>query len=210
MGKILSGILGPVSGKIGGVVGGRWKNVPYLRSYTIPGASNTDLQIAQRARFAYIVAAAKPFVGRVFNAYYDKFLSKQSGFNRFISENILTPPDTGAVANPVVTDGPLYPASGGTVADDTLQEKYTVDWNTELGVDGSADDVAIAWLRDSVNNTVVFCTDGTRSDGTSELSYASWTHDDHATEGGVFFAKMNGALVTKISRNLSATAYVVD
>lgn len=210
MGKILSGILGPVSGKIGGVVGGRWKNVPYLRSYTVPGASNTDLQIAQRARFAYIVAAGKPFVGRVFNAYYDKFLSKQSGFNRFISENILTPPDTGDVDNPIVTDGPLYPASGLDVGDDTINDKYLINWNTELGVDGSADDVAISWFRNASENTVVFCTDGVRSDGAAEITYAAWSHTEHATEGGVFFAKMNGALVVKISRNLSGTAVVLD
>lgn len=206
MGKINSGILGPVSGKIGGVVGARWKNVPYLRAYVVPGSSATDLQVAQRAKFAYLVAAAKPFVGRIFNPYYDKFLSRVSGFNRFISENFgdLAP---GPFCEMVrTTDGPLYPGSALALASHTVSEVYNLTWDDALGVDGSDDDVAIGYLRHIATNNVTFFTDGVRSDGAMEMTYAEWGFADRATEAGLFFAKVDGGLVKKISRNLAITA----
>lgn len=204
MGKIASGILGPVSGRIGGVVGARWKSVPYLRSYVVPGSSSTDLQVAQRARFAYVVAAAKYYVGRVFNPYYDKFLSKVSGFNRFVTNNIPKSPDYTPIVNFQVTDGPLYPGANlkGEYANGT--GNCVVTWSTELGVDGSTDDVAIAWVRHRTSNVTTFGEDVTRDDGTVTILLATGLTETDL-DIGVFFAKMNGALVTKISRNLSAT-----
>jgi hypothetical protein len=205
MGKINSGILGPVSGRIGGVVGARWKGQPYLRSYVVPGASETDLQVAQRARFAYVVASAKFFVGRVFNPYYDKFLSKVSGFNRYVSSNIPKAPAYAAIPNYVVTDGPLYPGSDleGTYNDGTGTILCT--WGTELGIDGANSDVAIAWARNRATNTVYFSANGLRYDGAATIaSIAGLTATDF--DLGVFFAKMNALLVVKISRNLSAEA----
>jgi hypothetical protein len=203
MGKILSGILGPVSGKVGGVVGGRWKNVPYIRSYVVPSDAGTDLQLAQRAKFAYLVEAAKPFVGRVFNPYYDKFLSKQSGFNRFISENfgsLVAGPRAELVRT---TDGPLYPGSGLAGVEHTVSETYTLAWDTALGVDGDDDDVAIGYLRHDSSNYVTFFTDGVRSDGAMSMTYVEWGSEVVATECGVFFARVESGLVKKISRNLA-------
>jgi hypothetical protein len=202
MGKIVSGLLGPVSGRVGGVVGARWKSVPYLRSYTVPGASRTDLQAAQRNAFGFTVAAARPFVGRILNPYYDKFLSRVSGFNRFISENIskYVPGETPELPLAMVTDGPLYPGSGLAGVWNTYST-MTVTWNTEHGVDGSDADVAIAWVRDPVSNAVAFSANATRVDGTVDVEDA--TLDElPAVDIGVFFIKMTGSVVTKISRNL--------
>lgn len=205
MGKINSGILGPVSGRIGGVVGARWKSVPYLRSYVVPGLSETALQVAQRERFSYVVAAGKYFVGRVFNPYYDKFLSKVSGFNRFITSNIPKAPSYTPITAYQVTDGPLYPGSAAAATYNTANSEVIVTWGTELGVDGSDDDVSIAWARERLTNIVYFSADGTRDDGTvSFTSVAGKVATDF--DCGVFFAKMNGLLVSKISRNLSCQA----
>lgn len=206
MGKINSGILGPVSGRIGGVVGARWKSQPYLRSYVIPGASNTALQIAQRARFAYVVASAKYFVGRVFNPYYDKFLSKVSGFNRYCSNNIPKAPGFVAIDNYTVTDGPLYPGSSLVATLDAVAHEVEIAWDPALGVDGANDDVSIAWVRDRVSNVVMFAADATRATGPVQITSipVGWVATD--LDCGVFFAKMTGTLVTKISRNLSVTA----
>jgi hypothetical protein len=206
MGKIVSGLLGPVSGRVGGVVGARWKSVPYIRSYTVPGASRTDLQAAQRDKFGFTVAAARPFVGRIFNPYYDKFLTRVSGFNRFVSENIANyvGGDTPYMALAMVTDGPLYPGSGLAGVWDTT-DTMTITWDTDLGVDGSNDDVAIAWVRDRYNNHVAFSANAARDDGTVDVVDASFD-GVAAVDVGVFFVKMSGALVVKISRNLVATA----
>jgi len=209
MGKILSGILGPVSGRIGGVVGGRWKSTPYLRSYVIPGASRTDLQSDQRDRFAYMVAAAKPFVGRVFNPYYDKFLSRESGFNRCIAANIPTTPDMPPVNLLDVTDGPLYPSSITSANLSTNNGLVIIAWSKDLGVDGKDTDVAVGWLRDPSNNKVVFGTDGTRDDGTMTVLNTIGLASPAVCEAGVFFIKLKDLLVVKISKNLvSACTWV--
>jgi len=203
MGKIPSGILGPVSGRIGGVVGGRWKNTSYLRSYVVPGYSGTDLQLSQRSRFGYIVAAAKPFVGRIFNAYYDKFLSRVSGFNRCISENIQESGEMAPVRNLIVTDGPLYPSSTLLCTDTNNDGTWNVNWSTELGVDGLATDVAIAWLRDPDDNEVIFSANAVRSSGAVTCGNSSWVAANHTTlDCGLFFSRVVNGLVSKISRNL--------
>jgi hypothetical protein len=208
MAKINSGILGPLSGKVSGVVGGSWRGVPYIRGYAKPGYSNTDAQALQRAKMAYAVEAAKPFVGRVFNPYYDKFLSKRSGFNQFISNNIQGAGELADVTSVIVTDGSLYPGSGVWT---TGFATYTIPvlWNEELGVDGSLTDVAVAWVRDPISNRVFFSANGTRGDGDpaglSIVTDAAFSVLA-SVELGVFFAKMNtaGDVVQKISRNLSS------
>jgi len=205
MGKINSGLLGPVSGKVGGIVGARWKDVSYIRSYVVPGASATDLQVAQRNAFKFLVAAARPFVGRIFNPYFDKFLKRESGFNRCISENIhnYDPGPAERLTDLQVTDGPLYPGSGIDAVEDGSTGVWTITWGVELGVDGSSTDVAIAWVRDNEKNTVAFAADGVRSDGTGGVTAGNSSfHGCPSMDFGVFFAKMNDALVSKISRNL--------
>jgi hypothetical protein len=206
MAKISSGILGPVSGKVSGVVGGSWRGVPYIRGYAKPGYSNTDAQALQRAKMAYIVAAAKPFVGRVFNPYYDKFLSKRSGFNQFISQNIQGSGALADVTSVVVTDGALYPGSGvaGRIP---VEDVFTITWGVETGVDGALSDTAIAWVRDPVSNLVEFSADTTREEGTGGVTVTNATLAGlDNVEIGVFFARLNAAedVVQKISRNLSS------
>ena len=41
MGIIQSGILSPVSGKVAGVVGGKWKDKAYLRAWVKPANPNS-------------------------------------------------------------------------------------------------------------------------------------------------------------------------
>ena len=66
MGKIKSGILGSVSGKVGNVVGGSWNGVNYLRS--LPAAvrqTNSVSQSNQRERFGLIGTFLRPLSGLV-------------------------------------------------------------------------------------------------------------------------------------------------
>lgn len=205
MGKITGGVFGRMSGKVGGLVGGSWKGVNYLRQYVIPGLSQTDAQVAQRIRFSYVVAAGRPFVGRVFNPYYDKFLPRESGFNRFIRNNIPKAPAYTPILNFQITDGPLYPGSALTAVYTTGTGVMAIAHGVELGIDGADDDVAIYAVRHRPTNVVVFGTDGTRDAGTVNVTCAAGlTATDF--DVSVFFARMNGTLVERLSRNLSATA----
>ena len=172
MARAMSGIMGPISGKIGGVVGSRWKGTPYYRAHVKPGLSRTDLQLAQRARFAYVVAAAKYYVGRVFNPYYDKFLPQVSGFNRFCSNNLPKAPAYTPILAYQVTDGPLYPGGSFLTTYNTSTGAAHATWDTGLGVDGSMEDVALLWFRDRVSNITYFFTNTARGSGAANTHCA--------------------------------------
>lgn len=90
MGRILQGILGGFSGKVGPVVGASWKGIEYMRAYVIPANPKSDAQVVQRAKFTAIVALARDVLSSLLNIYWDPFLSSMSGFNRFIQVNIGT------------------------------------------------------------------------------------------------------------------------
>lgn len=194
--------MGGIRGKVGGVVGGNWRGVDYLRAYSKPGYSNTDAQAAQRTAMGYVVAAAKPFVGRVFNTYTDKFLSRLSGFNWCVRENMAIARSAGVVADLKITSGPLYP--GSLVSAVRGVSNTVITWSTDTGVDGAAGDVAIAYLRNHETNVVAFAVDGTRGGATATIANiaAAVVGDVHA---GVFFVRMNtaGDVVERISTNLS-------
>lgn len=87
MGVILQGILGGFSGKVGPVVGGKWKDIDYMRSYVIPSNPNTAGQQLVRGKFAELVLTAKSIISTILQPYWDPFESSMSGFNNFISRN---------------------------------------------------------------------------------------------------------------------------
>jgi hypothetical protein len=140
MAKIFTGILGPASGKVAGVVGGRWKTQNYVRGYVIPSNPNTAAQQTQRTKFQKCVAFATFLVGPVFNVYSDKFLKSLSGFNFFVSHNVAhftTPP---AYQSLLVTEGKLYTPVITTVTNNTVNSWVEIKWSTAVGNNGSATD----------------------------------------------------------------------
>lgn len=203
MAKLPNGILGGIRGKVGGAVGGSWKGVNYIRSYARPGYSRTDAQAAQRDNMQYLVSAAKPFVGPVCKNFTDKFISRLSGFNWIIRENMAAKKLSSYVTLLKVSSGPLYP--GSDLAGVIGGSNTAVTWNTGLGLDGAATDVAIVYVRNTATNEVNFILNQTRGDGSATVPNVVDTGSDDIV-CGVFFARMNtsGDVVERISTNLSA------
>ncbi|TZF84704.1 hypothetical protein FW774_06895 [Pedobacter sp. BS3] len=55
MARITNGILGGFSGKVGSVVGCRWKNIEYTRSLPAkPSGPPSEKQLAARAKFRFL------------------------------------------------------------------------------------------------------------------------------------------------------------
>jgi len=77
MAKIAQGILGPVSGKVGNVVGGTWKGVDYVRGYIIPANPKSTAQTATREKFAEIVRLTKSCLASIMRSYYSGIISGQ-------------------------------------------------------------------------------------------------------------------------------------
>jgi len=132
MAKIPNGILGTLTGKVGGVVGGQWKDVNYIRSYVKPGNPNTVAQQVQRTKMSDTVEFARPLVGAVFNRFLDPFLKSLSGYNRFVQLNIAKfdgDPDYNSI---VVTEGKLSPLPSFAVEDAGNPAVVSVTWNASL------------------------------------------------------------------------------
>jgi hypothetical protein len=88
MGKIKQGILGPVAGKIGNVVGGSWKGVDYLRS--IPASvtnPRTILQLSQRSRFLVMMRFLRPMLPFL-KLGFKSMATRMSTFNAAMSYNV--------------------------------------------------------------------------------------------------------------------------
>jgi hypothetical protein len=70
MGKIAQGILGGFSGKVGTVVGGRWKNIDYIRAKPVSVANpRTEGQVNQRNRFTITLEYLQPNLGFIQKGY---------------------------------------------------------------------------------------------------------------------------------------------
>jgi len=89
MGKIKQGILGGVSGSIGGVVGSSWKGINVIKSKPQSVANpKTAGQVAQRGAFAAVVAFATIILAGIIKPLWDRFQVAKSGYNAFVSANI--------------------------------------------------------------------------------------------------------------------------
>jgi len=139
MAILRSGILGRASGKVAGVVGAHWKGVSYIREKVIPTNPNTTLQQAQRAKMTKAVQFAKLFIGPVFNKYQDHFEKMMSGYNRFISTNLVHFISLPAYDLLKLTQGKLYGPDTVVAAKNVTM--IDVVWNsTVYGSNGLATD----------------------------------------------------------------------
>ena len=208
MGKLRSGILGNIRGKVAGVVGGQWKDVNYLREYVKPANPNTTAQQEQRSKMARAVAFVKPIVGTVLNVFMDPFQKSMSGFNRFIKSNIQYFIPTGTLSLVKITEGKLYPAEIDTVTGVSSGKDFSIDFDDSLGSNGSDGDNISAlcynhttgqWTQ-NINGTV-------RSAGTITLTDVNPTAGDKLNFF-VFAASYSGAKLVAVSdsSNKSFTA----
>jgi hypothetical protein len=89
MGKYNQGILGPFSGKIGSVVGSRWRDVNYMKSLPAGNNSNTEDQQKQRSKFKSTVSLASALMASLVKPVWNLAASsKLTGYNLFVKTNI--------------------------------------------------------------------------------------------------------------------------
>lgn len=181
MAKILNGILGACRGKVGGVVGGGWKGINYVRAHVIPANPDTDAQQAQRGLMADCVAFAKNLCGSIFNAYYDKFVKGMSGFNLFVKTNITEfVPSPGSVdySALVIGVGPLFLAAVSAIAASASGDTATFTFGTGIGNNGAATDSVYAFVFNETTGQFGFAVaEVDRSTGTIVVPIALATSD---------------------------------
>jgi hypothetical protein len=178
-GVINLGILGGFSGKVGPVVGAKWKDVDYMRGYVIPANPNTPGQQTVRARFGNMVAYARAVLTTLIHTYWDPFYSNMSGYNAFISTNYgeLTAP--GVIdASCIMSKGTLEPIASITSAV-IAGTNLTVTFNETISGNGLATDVLKGVVFSINDNTLSFITStGTRADSPTVFVVPSGTTED--------------------------------
>lgn len=154
MGKFHNGVLGTMTGKVGGVVGRTWKGINTVASYQ-PNVSNpqTNAQMAQRGKLTALTQLASQINTGFIKPLWDRDAKKMSGFNAFIQANIANVSDLG-----VIDFSKLVAAKGKMVAPDDflLTDNGTnvvCSWNSLVSDSyGLPTDLAFIFYVDSAGN----------------------------------------------------------
>lgn len=172
MGVILQGILGGFSGKVGPVVGGKWKDIDYMRGYVVPANPNTAGQQAVRTKFAELVARARTLLSTILQPFWDPFVSNMSGFNRWISLNYALANSSGVISNTaIMAQGTLEPTDSNTSTYNTATGEVLTTFNVTTHGNGLATDNIVLVVYDTVNKDFYVANqEDPRSEGSIETT----------------------------------------
>ncbi len=185
MGKLINGINGPFTGKVGTVIGSSWKGIPYIKgAYKKRTAKAGPGERANRNKFALAQNWLSPvvsFVREGFRNYspgVEGFLAAKSWMlkNSFIG----TPPDISIDPALVKLSHGTLPLSADLTVELIEENKVKFSWNTEKLPDGNAKDQAMMMAYD-IDNRQVFCqvTGQFRETGTDSMEL-------HATKNRIY------------------------
>lgn len=170
-GVITQGILGGFRGKVGPVVGAKWKSIDYMRGYVVPQNPNTTGQQLVRTKMTAMVRYARQILTTILQPFWDAFYSDMSGFNAWISSNY-TLVDVNNLLDQtgIITKGTLETGagiSGATIAGATV----IIDYDSNTSGNGLAtDSVGVVFLDMSTNIMYGLTTADTRTDGSTIIT----------------------------------------
>lgn len=163
------GLLGPVTNKIGNVVGAKWKNRYYFRTLVTPSDPQTAAQLQQRGIFATLVAIARPMVLEVIRPFWNPFFGGMSGFNAFIKYNMQLQGETFDWSRVITARGNLEGA-------EILFARYSdpalhLDYTAAPSGNGLETDLSIVVIHNKNTHVSWFYNDAQRGDeGQYEIS----------------------------------------
>src|SRR6476661_3299475 len=150
MATIKNGINGPVSGKIGNVVGSSWRGINILRSVPKAPTHFSDKQLANQLRMKLAQLFLKQFIPVVRIGFKDDTIIP-TAFNSALSFN-----KKNAIAGEYpnlyldyaavkLSQGPLYIPEAIQIAEDDAGLHFS--WDNEIGLNGERDDqlLVITW-----------------------------------------------------------------
>lgn len=194
-GVISQGILGGFSGKVGPVVGGKWKDIDYMRGYVTPANPNTAGQQTVRAKFSALVAVYRQILSTIIQPYWDMFYTNMSGCNAWIKENYALASSAGVIDENAImskgtlqaTDGLVFTYNAGTGAADLSWRDNTGEGNA-LGTDS----VGVVVLNPSQQKLTTHFEAVTRTSGTVSLTLSVGL-DDPGLIAYLFFFRGTGS-----------------
>lgn len=188
MAIINKGILGPISGTVGTVIGGSWKGISYIRSQsTSRRTSSTQPQLEQQAKFSLTMKFLQPMTG-LLSISFREYAVAMSGFNnamRYTLKNAVTgvyPAFSIDYALALVSRGDL-PNSGNPSAASTAAGTVAFQWTDNTGVGkAQSTDASILVVYSPTRNQCLFTTAGAaRSTGADTLAVSSFSGEEVQT-----------------------------
>ncbi len=177
MGVLKQGILGGFSGKVGTVVGGFWKGIPYIRGLA-PNITDarSPAQLAQRAKMALVVKFLRPslaFLKTGFKA----FANGQTAFNAataYVVQNAVTGSGENYsidYPNVLVSRGNLPGVVEGQAS--VAAGVLTIDWADNTGIGFALEDdkaLVLLYNPENADSKVLLETGAVRSDTTVNIN----------------------------------------
>jgi len=152
MGKQTAGILGAFTGKVGNIVGSKWKNTDTIRKLVKPSNPNTAGQQSQRGKFLICQKTASALLETVVKPYWNQLVSSESGYNTFISRNTKRVSNNTDFSNLLTGSGSYEPLSSFISAVYTTGTGNLVfSWNPDVITVGQNTDRVIAVVIDATN-----------------------------------------------------------
>jgi len=148
MGRINSGILGGVSGRVGGVSGSSWKGINYLKTRPQSVAvSQSAGSIIARGKWPVLTRIGSDILSPIIKPLWDRFAQKESGYNAWIRSNYDMINSSYAVvpASGVMSKGTLDGVAGVVIVADKSDERFAITW-TNNGGTGNALDGDMAYI----------------------------------------------------------------
>lgn len=197
MGKFHNGVLGTMTGKVGGVVGRTWKGINTVASYQ-PNVSNprTNSQMAQRGKLSALTTLASQMNTGFIKPLWDRDAKKMSGFNAFIQANMAKVSDLGVIdfQNLIASKGKMAaPATLSLVpAEDVLNINYSTTVDDAYGL--PSDRVYCAVVDPETNAVWVSSGIALRSEGTVTIDIEGAANKTFY--GFVAFRRADGSMVS--------------
>ena len=176
------GILGPISGTVGTVIGGSWKGISYLRSQsTSRRTSFTQPQLEQQAKFSLTMKFLQPMTG-LLSTSFREYAVEMTGFNnamRYTLKNAISgayPAYNIDYSLALVSRGDL-PNAGNPQATSTVAGTVSFQWTDNTGVGrAQATDSSILVLYCPARNQCIYTTAGAvRSAGADAFTASSFS-----------------------------------
>lgn len=197
MGKFHNGVLGTMTGKVGGVVGRTWKGINTVASYQ-PNVSNprTNSQMAQRGKLSALTTLASQMNTGFIKPLWDRDAKKMSGFNAFIQANMANVSDLGVIdfAKLIASKGKMAAPYNFNLlpVGDVVTATFS---NAVTDAYGLASDRVYCAIIDA-DTKEVFVSSGvaTRSQGT--LAFEILGSEDKSFYGFIAFRRDDGSMVS--------------
>lgn len=212
MAKIKQGILGGFSGSVANVVGSSWKGIAVMKAKPLSVANpKTAAQVAQRAKFRAASDIASTDKSAIIKPFWDRFASKMSGVNAWMSENIKHYdgnglPDLTAL---VFSKGNIGAQTITNATFDTTNEDLVIEWNSsDIPTNGLSTDEMAAVVVQPDNSTYGIREAGlkVRSDGMIDMDFTGATPPQAGTYVYLISKRPDGTIVSETARKIVTVA----